>query len=110
MVVAVPAVRMMQVPADEVVGVVTVRDRIVATSRAVRVRRIVRAAGVGGRARVRVLSADRDRTLVDVVVVDAVEVTVVKVVGVAVVRHGGVAASGTMLMGVVVVLGMGAHG
>jgi hypothetical protein len=81
-IVTVRAVRVMQVPRHQVVGVVGVRDDLVPAVRAVSVRLVVRPAGVPGRARRWVRPSRDQRALVDVVAVHVVQVAVVEVVGV----------------------------
>ncbi len=102
-VVAVVAVRMVQVAVDEVIDVVAIRDGFVAAAGAVNVLLVVAAAGMLGRARGRVAGVDREGVVVDMVAVHVVQVAVVQVVGVALVLHGGVAAARAMLVAVVVV-------
>lgn len=108
MVVAVVAVRVVEAPIDEVVHVVPVRDRLVPAVRAVLVpirmacRRRRVATGVG--------IVDREGVLVDMVLVRMVEVAIVEVVDVAVVDHGGVPAVRAVLVGVIAVDVMLAHG
>jgi hypothetical protein len=77
-VVAVVFVRVVQVPVDQVVDVVAVRDRLVTAALSVGVGRI--AARVG-RVAVRMVGVDLEHMLVDVVVVRVVQVAVVQVVG-----------------------------
>ena len=82
MIVAVIAVRMMQPPVDQEVDVIAVRDRVVATVLAVVVARIaIDRIGVT----VRMLGVDRDRMLVDVVLMRVVQMPVVDVIDVIVV-------------------------
>jgi hypothetical protein len=87
---------MVKVSVDQIVDVITVRDRIVAAARAVRVLRVVRAASMARRARGRVGVAHPERVLVDVVAVHVVEVTVMQVVLVTLVLDGPMAAVGAM--------------
>jgi hypothetical protein len=108
-VVAVAAMRVVQVAADQVVDVAAVRHRMVAARAAVLVAGIVAAARVRRRACLRIAPADRDATFVDVVVVRAVQVAVVQVVGVVVVPDGGVTTTRTVRMTVTVVRGMVCH-
>jgi hypothetical protein len=91
-VVAVAAMRMVQMLGHQEVGVVTVRNGFVTASASVAVAGIVRLAGVRRRAAGRVGPGDRQRVLVDVIAVDAVEVPIVDVVGVPVVLDADVAA------------------
>lgn len=109
-IVAVAAVRVVQVPADEVIDVIAVRHRVVAAALAVGVRLVVGAAGVRGRASGGVRAADLEGVLVDVVAVRVVQVPLVQIIGMARVRDGRVAAA---LAVNVIVLAVGlvvAHG
>ena len=101
MVVAVVAVRVVQVAIDEVVNVVAMRHRFMTAAGAVNVPGFVAAAVVVGRAGVRVGGADGDAVFIDVVAVRVVQVAVVQVVNVAVVLDGGVAAARAVLVRVV---------
>ena len=74
MVVAMVAVRVVQVAVDQVVDVVTVRDGFVAATGAMDVAGLVAAAFVLGRAAVGVGGRDRDHVLVDVVAMRMVQV------------------------------------
>jgi hypothetical protein len=103
-VVAVIAVRMMQVPVDEIVDVVAVRHRLVPAAGAVLVARLMPLAPVLGRAAVGVLGRDLDDVLVDVVAVRMVQVSVVQVVDVIAVADGGVPAAWAMLVGMIGVM------
>ena len=98
-IVAVPAVHVMQVAVDEVVGVILVRHGVVAAARAVPVVLRVGAAGMGGRTRAGVVQG----ALVDVAVVLAVEVALVEVVHVVSVADGRVSAVRAVLVVVRVV-------
>ena len=71
-VVAMPGVRVMQVPRDQVVAVAGMRDDLVPTGRAVSMGLVMLAASVRGRAGRRVRSSLGHRALIDVVVVHAV--------------------------------------
>jgi hypothetical protein len=108
-VVAVAAVRVVQVFADEVVVVIAVRHAQVAAARPVHVARVVAPARVRWRARARVGRVDGERVLVDVVAVHVVEVTVVEVVRVPLVFDGRVAAACTVLVRVTIVDRVIAH-
>ena len=105
MVVAMVAVRVVQVAVDQVVDVVTVRDGFVAATGAMDVAGLVAAAFVLGRAAVGVGGRDRDHVLVDVVAMRMVQVAVVQVIDMTVMADGRVAAAGAM--GVVMVGVMG---
>jgi len=103
-VVAVVAVRMVEVPVDQIVDVIAMRDGLVAATGAMVVRGVVTGALVRGSACSRIGGRDLDHVLVDVIAVHVVQVTVVQVVDVAVVPHGRVTATGAMN---VCVVGMG---
>lgn len=105
MVVAMVAVRVVQVAVDQVVDVVTVRDGFVAATGAMDVAGLVTAAFVLGRAAVGVGGRDGDHVLVDVVAMRMVQVAVVQVIDMAIMADGRVAAAGAM--GVVMVGVMG---
>lgn len=105
-VVAVPAVGMVQVASDQVVEVVAVGDRLVAAALAMTVDGVVRAARVLRRAVPRVPAVDGEPVLVHVIAMMMVQVTVVQVVDMPLVIDGGVAAaSGVDVVSVGVVLG-----
>ncbi|WP_333835183.1 hypothetical protein, partial [Rubrimonas sp.] len=74
MVVAVVAVRVMQMAIDEIAGVIAMRDGRVAAVWPVHVVGRVAATGVGGRAGVGVRRADGDRVLVDMVAMGVMQV------------------------------------
>ena len=101
MVVAVVAVRVVQVAIDEVVNVVAMRHGFVAATGTVYMSRFVAAAVVVRRAGIRVGGADGDAVFIDVVAVRMVQVAVVQIVNVAVVLDGGVAAVRAVLVRVV---------
>jgi hypothetical protein len=95
-IVAVAAVRMVEVTVDQVVDVIAVRHRLVAARRAMLVSRAVRAAVVGRRASGRIGRPDFENVFVHVIAVGRVQMAVVEVVDVILVADGGVAAAGAM--------------
>lgn len=101
MIVAVVAVRMVQVALDEVVHVVAVGHGFVAAPRAVLVAGGVALAVVIRSACVGILRADLDHMLVIVALVGVMEVAVVQIVNVTVVFDGSVPAAGAVDMLVV---------
>lgn len=109
MIVAVVAVRMVQVALDEVVHVVTVGHGFVAAARAVLVVGGVALAVVRRSARFGILRADLDRMLVIVALVGVMEVAVVQIVDVTVVFDGSVPAAGAVDMLVVLMDYMFGH-
>ena len=100
------AVLVVQASVDQVVDVVAVRNRFVSAAGAVHVTRFVIGAAVLGIAAVGVAVGDLDHVLVNVISMRVVKVPVVQVVDVVAVLDGDMAAPGTMLVGVVVMLGV----
>ena len=107
MVVAVPVVRVVESPADEVVDVVAVRHGLVTALGAVSVGGVaVHGVGVAGRMRL----VHRDHVLVHVLVVGMVQVAVVQVVDVIAVTDGGVTTAGTVAVLVGTFVDLVGHG
>ena len=104
MVVAVSAMGVMQVPSDQIVDVVPVRERLVSAALAVLVSGGMPAAGVVRHAPIGIGPADRKPMVVDMPVVQVVQVPVVEIVGVIAVAHGLVAAGLPVAMRVLPVL------
>ncbi len=98
MIVAVIAVRVVQVPGDEIVGVVAMGNSLVSTVRAVRVSLIVPATAVRGRALRWIRGIDFDAALVDVIAVNVMQVPVMQVVAVVAVANALVPTAGLMNM------------
>ncbi len=98
MIVAVIAVRVVQVPADEIVGVVAMGNRLVSATRAVRVPFIVPATAVRGRALGRIRGIDGEAALVDMVAMNMVQMPVVQVVAVVAMANALMATAGLMDM------------
>jgi hypothetical protein len=96
-VVAVVAVRVVQVPIHEVIDVVAMRDRRVSTAGAVHVVRIVTGALVLC-ATVRVFRCHFDRVFIVVTLVGAVQMPIVQIADVVAVPDGRVPAVGAMLV------------
>ena len=96
MVVAVAVVLVVQVPVDEVVDVIAVRDRLVAAVRPVHVGGFVTVARVAGTAGVRMAVVDAEHVIVDVVAVRVSQVAVLDEVDVALVDDGDVPAAGAV--------------
>jgi hypothetical protein len=93
--------RVMQMPGDEKVDVISVRNGLVTAPGTVYVPLLMPAARMRGRARCRVLRARRDRALVDVIGVHTVQVPIVQVIGVPIMHDGLVTASRSVRMGMV---------
>lgn len=92
--------RMVQVSVNQVIDVVSVRDRLVATIGAMRVPIVVSGAIMTGRTVPGVLPADRNGVLVVMVAVVVVEMAVVEVIDVVIMDDGDVAAARSMYMNV----------
>jgi hypothetical protein len=105
-VVAVAIVGMMQPTVDEITDVPAVRDGLVTAARTVDVVGVVaQCVGRHRGAGIRVVSADIDDVLVDVVAVRMVQMSVVQVVDMVAVADGGVPAAGAVVVVVVGVMG-----
>src|SRR5260370_23198156 len=98
MVVAMVAVRVMQMAGHEIVDVTAVRHRFVAAGRAVDVVLGMGAAGVLRRAAGRVAPADGQLVLLDLAPRGVMQMAVVDVIDMAIVLDGSVAAAGPVLM------------
>lgn len=96
MVIAVTVVRVVEMALDQVIGVVAMRHRRMATAGAVGVTGGVAGAAMVRRALGRIGRVDPDRVFIDVIAVDVVQVPVVQIVDVAGVQDGGMAAAGTV--------------
>jgi hypothetical protein len=105
-IVAVAVVRMMQPAIDEITDVATVRDGLVPTARTMDVVRVMaQCVGRHRGAGIRVVIADLDDVLVDMVAVRMVQMSVVQVVDVVAVSDGGVSTAGAVFVVVVGVMG-----
>jgi hypothetical protein len=93
-IVAVTAVAMMEVPVDQIVGMVAVRNLFVTASVGVLVGRLVAGTGVLRRTVGRVRSRHWQHVLVDMALVNVMQMALVQVVFVALVLDGGMAAVG----------------
>ena len=98
MVVAVLAMRVMQVVANAVIDVIAVRNRFVAAAGAVDMTRLMAAAAVVGGAPVGVVRGHVDHVLVDMIAMRVMQVAIVQIIGVAAVAYGGMAAARAVLM------------
>ncbi|WP_437895063.1 hypothetical protein [Sorangium sp. So ce124] len=100
MVIAVIAVRMVQVRADEVIEMIAVGHGLMAAACPVRVRLLVVGACMARRARVRVLLADREHVLIEVIAVRMMQVSIVQVIDVVLMTQRLMSTSLPMNMGV----------
>jgi hypothetical protein len=114
MVVAMVAMRMVQMTVDQIVYMVAVRYRLVTASRPMHMGAVMAAALMAGRAPVGIGRRHLDAMLVDMVAMPMVQVAVMEVVDVVAVTYRRMAAGGTVVVGVILVLGAragaGAHG
>jgi hypothetical protein len=97
-VVAVVAMRMMQVAVDQIVDVITMRHRLMSAPGPVLVSRLMAFAAVLGRAAIWVLCRYVDHVLVDMVCVRVMQMPIVQIVDMVAVAHGRMAATGTVLV------------
>jgi len=102
-IVAVPVVRVVQVPADEVVDVIAMRYGFVATAGPVPVVHVMRSADVLGCALIRVGAVDCDRALDDLGTLHLVQMPVVEIVDMATMSDGHVATIRSVQMRVLLV-------
>lgn len=101
MVVAVVAVRMVQMPVHQVVDMITMRHRLMAAARTMDMVCGMSTAVMFGRADVRIRRAHCDDMLVDMIPVRMVQMTIVQVIDMALVHHRGVTTARSVLMGMV---------
>jgi len=97
-VVAVAAMRVMEMSVDEIVDVVAMRDGLVAATSSMPVSGIVTGADVAGCTSRRIGAAHFDHMLIEMIVVRLMEVAVVKIVHVIAVLDGDMAATGSVNM------------
>ena len=102
MIIAVPAVWVMQMAVHQVVGMIAVWDCLMSAARPVNMILIMSACRMSGRTTVGIGSVNRDGMFIDNTVVQhMVQVTVVQVIGMAVMLDGHMTASGTVHMSVI---------
>lgn len=106
MIVAVPAMGVVKMTGDQIVGVVAMRDRRMTAARGVSMVSGVSTASMIRRAAGWVRRVDRDRAFIDMVAVHHVQVSVVEVVDMAAVLDGEMPAVGTVNMAVAGVRGV----
>ena len=94
MVVAVPAMRVVQMPAHHVIEVIPVWCSLVAALGPVSMLMVVTFATVAGRAVVWVGAANRNGVFIDVSAVNVMQMAVVEIIGVSVVAYRHVSATG----------------
>jgi len=97
-VVAVIAVRVMQVVGDAVVDVIAVRHRLVAAARTVNMAGLMTAAAMVRRAALRIGAGHLYHMLIDMAVMRVVQVAVMQIVDMTAMPHGRMAAARPMLV------------
>jgi hypothetical protein len=110
MVVTMVPVREVQVVIHEIANVIAMRHGFVSASGSVHMSCLVTGTGVTRRAPCGIYRAHLDHMLIDVVVVHMMQMTVVELVDVIAVTHGRVAASRSVDVRVIGMLGVGAPG
>lgn len=100
-IIAVAAVRMMQMSRDEIIDVVAVRHRLMSATGAMLVCRVMAAASMARGAGGRIGSIYVETMFLDPRLPDVVQMAVVQIVHMAAMLHGGVPAVGAMLMSVI---------
>jgi hypothetical protein len=112
MIVAVIAVRMMQVAVDQIVDMIAMRHRLMPAAGTMHMSRIVSGAAMIGRAHVGIDSRYFDHMLVDVIPVHMMKMPIVEIIDMIAMPYRRVSAIRTMLMGVVLMMWMAAfrHG
>jgi len=108
-VVAVVAMREMQVAIDQVIHMVAVRDHLMPTAGSVDVVGVVAGAAMGRGTDGGIGFADRNHMLIDMVAVGEVQVAIVQIIDVAIVTNGGMAAIWTVLVGMIGMLVASGH-
>jgi hypothetical protein len=110
MIVAVVAVRVVQVAVDQIIDMIAVRYRLVAAVRAVLVALRMASALVVGRAAIGIGGADRHDMLIEMIFMRMMKVAVVKIVHMSLMPDSHVSAARPMLMRMVVMNAMrGSH-
>lgn len=100
-IVAMIAMGVMQAAIDEIVDVVAMRDRLMATARTMDMAGLMARAGLARRAVIRIGRADLDHMLVDMVPMHVMEVAIVEIVHMVAMADAGMATVRAMLMGMV---------
>jgi hypothetical protein len=102
-IIAVAAVIVVQVPLNDVVGVVAMRRPFVPAIGAVPVLCVMSSALVLRSTGIRIGRVHSQRMFIHVVAVDVVQMAIVKIIGVAIVHHALMSAAGIVLVGMLFV-------
>ena len=106
MIVAMIAVRVVQMATDQIVDVVAMRHRLVAASRSMPVGGVVSAAAMVRRAAIGISGAYSNDMLIDMVVMRVMQMAIMEIVGVSIMANRNVAATRPMRMRVIGMNGM----
>jgi hypothetical protein len=101
MIIAVVAVRMMQVSLDQIIGMVPVRHGFMAAARAMTMSRIMTAAAVVRRAALGIRGAHFNDVLVDMILVRMMQMAVMKIIDVSLMPDRDMPAARSMDMGMI---------
>ncbi|MCP9448884.1 MAG: hypothetical protein NNA21_02325 [Nitrospira sp.] len=110
MVVAMGSMGEVQMAGNQVINMVAVGNSLMAAGGAMAVARLVTATTMGRRAGNRVLLRDIQTMFVDMIAMEVMQVAVMQIIRVAVMKNGRMAAPGSMLMTMLIVNRMIAHG
>jgi hypothetical protein len=97
-IVAVIAVRMVQMIADAIIDMIAVGHRLVTTARAVNMSGVVTAAAMVGGASIRVRGRHLDHMLIDMAFMRVVQMALMQIIDMPFVAHGLMSTAGTVLV------------
>ena len=107
--ITVVAMRMMQMAINQIIHMITMRNRLMPASRAVDMASLMPGTCVAGRALGGVCGADLQHMLIDMPAVDVMQMTIVQIIGMTGVVDGQMSATRAMLMLVIVMFLAGIH-
>jgi hypothetical protein len=103
------SMRVMQMTVNEVIGVIAVRDCLMAASWPMNMASFMPAAIMSARAPVRVLARNLDPVLLDLIATHVVKMTIVEVVNVTLMAHRSMAATRAVTVWMVLMFLRGSH-
>ena len=104
MIIAMVAMRIVEMPVDQVIDMLSMRDRFMAAVRAMHVLPSVSLAPVGRRAAFRIVPRDGEYVLIDMVIMRVMQVSVMQVTNVIIVHDARMAALRAVRMGMIFML------
>lgn len=110
MVVAMGFMGEVQMAGNQIIHMIAVGNSLMATGGAMAVARLVTATTMGRRAGGRILLRDVQTMFIDMVAMEVMQVAVMQIIRVAVMKNGRMAATGPMLMAMLIVNRVIAHG